>query len=210
MAAMLRLCVAMLLLCACTPAKPTAPCNPAERTTAAGDETAAADWAERNSIDKLLSEWHAAAARADEAAYFSYLAEDAVFLGTDATERWLRDAFRAYAHPHFAKGKAWSFQATRRAIMVSNDGAIAWFDEDLTTPNLGPARGSGLLIKRNGSWKIQHYNLAVTVPNERFKEVKRLLETPKPPEAETVPEVPSAPPIAEPRDNAPGEDPLRL
>ena len=43
------------------------------------------------------------------------MTDDAVFLGTDATERWDTAAFKGYAQPHFDEGKAWSFRATRRA-----------------------------------------------------------------------------------------------
>ena len=132
-------------------------------------------------INETVDTWHAAAARADENAYFSLFSEDAIFLGTDATERWNKKAFRKYAHPHFAKGKAWSFRAARRDVILSKDGTIAWFDEDLVTPNLGPARGSGVVIAQGERWLIAHYNLAITVPNERFDEVKKLLESAKPP-----------------------------
>lgn len=131
--------------------------------------------AERIAIEAVIDGWHAAAARADEDAYFDAMTEDAVFLGTDATERWDKAAFRAYAHPHFAKGKAWSFRATRRDVIIDEGGALAWFDEDLATPNLGPARGSGVLRKDGSAWRLAHYNLAITVPNERFDDVKKLL-----------------------------------
>ena len=127
-------------------------------------------------VGRVLDAWHAAAARADEEAYFGAFGFGAVFLGTDATERWDVNAFRTYAHPHFAKGKAWSFKATRRAVTVDNRGEVAWFDEDLATPNLGPARGSGVMHRLgSGAWMIVQYNLAITVPNERFKAVKDLL-----------------------------------
>lgn len=138
------------------------------------DDAATTD--DRAAIDAVLDGWHAAAARADEDAYFDAMTDDAVFLGTDATERWGKRAFRAYAHPHFAKGKAWRFRATRRDVTVATGAVLAWFDEDLATPNLGPARGSGVLRKEGGQWRIAHYNLAITVPNERFGEVKKLLE----------------------------------
>lgn len=134
--------------------------------------------AERDAIDRLLDGWHAAASRADEDAYFDAMTDGAVFLGTDATERWDKAAFRAYAHPHFAEGKAWSFEATRRDVMFGPQGQLAWFDEDLATPNLGPARGSGVVVREGGRWRIAHYNLAITVPNERFDEVKALLARP--------------------------------
>jgi hypothetical protein len=125
-------------------------------------------------IARVIDDWHDAAARADETHYFEAFAQSGVFLGTDAKERWTVPEFREYAHPHFAKGKAWSFRATRREITVSGD--VAWFDEDLDTPNLGPARGSGVLVRESGGWKIAQYNLSVPIPNERFKAVKALIE----------------------------------
>ena len=129
--------------------------------------------ADRAAITAVIDDFHDAAAQADEARYFGHFAEDGVFLGTDATERWDVAAFRAYAHPHFEKKKAWSFRAIRRAVTVDASGAVAWFDEDLATPNLGPARGSGVLVKRGAEWKLSQYNLAITVPNERFDAVKK-------------------------------------
>jgi ketosteroid isomerase-like protein len=136
-------------------------------------------------ISRVLDDFHDAATKADEARYFGHLRQDAVFLGTDATERWDKEAFRAYAHPHFAKRKAWSFRAIRRATVVGAGGQVAWFDEDLATQNMGPARGSGVLLREaeGSTWKIAHYNLSVTIPNERFAAVKRLLagEAPAPP-----------------------------
>ena len=54
---------------------------------------------------------------------------------SDVTERWTVPQFRAYAHPHFAKGKAWHFTPVRRDITVGAGGAIAWFDEDPGRPH---------------------------------------------------------------------------
>ena len=39
-------------------------------------------------VRAVLDDWHAAAAASDEARYFDHFADDGVFLGTDATERW--------------------------------------------------------------------------------------------------------------------------
>lgn len=130
----------------------------------------------RAEITKMLDAWHQAAAQADETAYFKHLSADSIYLGTDATERWDKTAFQKFAHPHFAKGKAWNFVATRRGIMLSKDGTLAWFDEDLKTLGLGPARGSGVVRVDEGVWKIVHYNLTITVPNEKFAAVKKLLD----------------------------------
>jgi len=131
-------------------------------------------------ITKVLDDWHDAASKADEERYFGHFAKEAVFLGTDATERWDVPAFRAYAHPFFSQGKAWSFRAVRRDITLGPPG-VAWFDEALETPNLGPARGSGVLLRDSGGpWKIAQYNLAITIPNGRFNEVKKLLDSAAP------------------------------
>jgi SnoaL-like protein len=131
----------------------------------------------RADVDRVLCDWHAAAAAADEARYFSHFAREAVFFGTDPGERWEVSAFRAYAHPHFAKGKAWSFRAVRREVFFSADGGTAWIDEDLDTPNLGRVRGTGVLVLCDGKFQIAQYNLSVPIPNALFPDVKRLIET---------------------------------
>src|SRR3954468_22057616 len=127
-------------------------------------------------IARELDDFHAAAAAADEERYFAHFAPGGVFVGTDATERWDVPSFRAYAHPHFAKGKAWTFRGVRRRIAVRGD--VAWFEEDLETQNLGPARGSGVLTWMDGRWRIAQYVLSITIPNERFRDVRELLTSP--------------------------------
>ena len=132
----------------------------------------------RADVDRALDEWHAAAAAADEVRYFSYFQKNAIFFGTDPAERWSVAEFRAYAHPYFAKGKAWAFRAVRRAVFFAADGRTAWIDEDLDTPNLGPARGTGVLVLAGagGRWQIAQYSLSVPIPNGIFKDVKALIE----------------------------------
>lgn len=127
-------------------------------------------------VNAVLDDWHKAASQADEARYFGYFTPDAVYLGTDATERWTRDEFRAWAKPYFAKGQAWSFTAVSRHVSFSKDGAVAWFDEALSTTNMGPARGSGVLVKSGGTWKIAQYNLSVPIPNDLLPDFKERIE----------------------------------
>lgn len=130
----------------------------------------------QSEVVKLLDDWHLAAAKADEEGYFKHLSEDSIYLGTDATERWNKTEFRKFAHPYFAKGKAWTFAAVKRGVQFSKDGKVAWFDEELKTQGLGPARGSGVLVLEKDGWKIVQYNLAITIPNDTFPAVKKLLE----------------------------------
>ena len=127
-----------------------------------------------NSIDK----WHNAAAIADANKFFGFMDSSSVYIGTDVSERWIKDEFIKFAKPYFDRGKAWEFKAYDRHITFSNDGKIAWFDELLETW-MGNCRGSGVVIKNNENWKLLHYHLSITVPNEKIYEFIDLINPPK-------------------------------
>lgn len=116
----------------------------------------------------VLDDWHAAAAKADEKRYFSHFHRDAVFLGTDPSERWTVERFRAYARPFFAKGKAWTLVPRDRAVALSPDGTVAWIDEAVDSPKYGAGRGTGVLLKEGGVWTIVQYSYSVPIPNEKL------------------------------------------
>ena len=120
---------------------------------------------EKDKINYVLDSWHMAAANADFDAYFGLMTEDGVFLGTDAMENWQNDEFKSFSKPYFDKGKAWSFTAVQRNIYLGDDTKFAWFDELLDT-QMKICRGSGVLKKVNGQWKIAHYVLSIAVPND--------------------------------------------
>lgn len=114
----------------------------------------------------MLNSWHNAAAEANFDRYFNHFSGDsAIYMGTAATERWTVAEFKPWAKPFFDRGKAWSFEAVERHMQFSDNGKTAWFDESLDTPNLGPARGSGVLLLKQDKWKIVHYNLSIPIPN---------------------------------------------
>jgi len=129
--------------------------------------------ADRGAIDGVLTAWHKAAADADFEAYFGLMTDDGVFLGTDATENWQNQEFRDFSKPYFDRGKAWSFTAVERNIYVGPKGVFAWFDELLDT-QMELCRGSGVLKKEKGEWKIAHYVLSIAVPNENVAELVAL------------------------------------
>jgi len=117
-------------------------------------------------VQTVLDDWHDAAEDADFDRYFDHFASDsAIFMGTDATERWTIAEFRPWAKPYFDRGEAWNFTPVERHVYFSENGKTAWFDESLDTPNLGPARGSGVLRKQDSEWRITHYNLSIPIPN---------------------------------------------
>ena len=125
---------------------------------------------EKEVINTLLDDWHTAAANADYNSYFNTIADDGYFIGTDAKENWNKKAFAVFAKPYFDKGKAWDFKALERNIYFSKDGKTAWFDELLDTW-MKVCRGSGVLEKEGNEWKIKHYVLSMTVPNEVTKKI---------------------------------------
>ena len=126
-------------------------------------------------LNQLLNNWHKAAAEANFQEYFSYMHEEAIFIGTDPTENWNTEAFKTFSKPYFDKGKAWSFTPLERNIFFSKNKKTAWFDELLDT-QMKICRGSGVLEKVKGEWKIKHYVLSIAIPNEHTTEIVKTKE----------------------------------
>ena len=117
-------------------------------------------------IDGVLKSLHQAASKADGELYFSLFADGAVFLGTDATERWSADELKAFAEPYFSTGRGWTYTKTERHIHVAANGQTAWFEEMLRNTTYGTCRGTGVLELVDGEWRISQYSLSIPIPNE--------------------------------------------
>lgn len=127
-------------------------------------------------INQLIDAWHKAAADANAKVFFGSMAEQSIYIGTDATERWNKAQFMSFAKPYFDKGKAWDFKPYDRDLHVTSDGKYAWFSELLTTW-MGTCRGSGILQKTKDGWKIEQYHLSVTVPNDVIRDFISLVDS---------------------------------
>lgn len=125
---------------------------------------------ERAAVDDVLTSLHRSAAQADGDFYFSLFASDAVFMGTDASERWSVDDFKAFAEPYFSQGRGWTYHMEDRNIFVASDGRTAWFDEALRHDIYGTCRGTGVLVLTDGAWRIVQYNLTFPIPNDLARE----------------------------------------
>jgi len=128
---------------------------------------------EKQQINAVLDNWHKAAADAQFDAYLDLMTSDAIFIGTDATENWKKLEFEVWAKPFFDRGKAWNFIALERHIYLDKTGKMAWFDELLDT-QMKICRGSGVLIKVGNKWRIQHYVLSMTIPNDNVDAVVKI------------------------------------
>ena len=121
-----------------------------------------ANWAQED-LDALLNGLHLDAHKGNFESYFDRYSTDAVFLGTDKTERWTIEDFKAYAKPAFSDGHGWTYAVIERNW--EGDGNTRWFDEILLNEKLGHCRGTGVVELIKGEWKISHYALTMLVPN---------------------------------------------
>ena len=107
----------------------------------------------------------------DADTYFGMMAPESIFIGTDKTENWTKAEFEALYRPYFAEGKSWDFKKIERNWYFNIANSIAWFDETLDTW-MGVCQSSGVMEKQsNGDWLIKHYQLSLTVDNDKIDEV---------------------------------------
>ena len=124
---------------------------------------------QRAAIDALIDGLHQDAHEGNFHTYFDRYTPDAVFLGTDKSERWTIDQFKVYAEPAFDDGHGWTYSVKERNW--EGEGSTRWFDEVLLNEKLGHCRGTGVVELINGEWKIAHYALTMLVPNDIAAEV---------------------------------------
>ena len=128
----------------------------------------------KSEINLVLDNWHKAAAEANFNNYFNVMTEDAIYIGTDPTENWNKQEFIKFSKPYFDRGRAWNFTALERNVYFSSDMKTVWFDELLNT-QMKICRGSGVLVlDEKGNWKIKHYVLSMTIPNDNTDEVVKI------------------------------------
>lgn len=122
-------------------------------------------------VGSLIEQWHRDAANANLEGYIGLMDSTCNYIGTDATENWIRDDFAAFCKPYFDKKTTWDFTTVQRDVRINEAGNTAWFDEILDT-HMGTCRGSGALELKNGQWKLMQYVLSVAIPNESMETVK--------------------------------------
>jgi len=126
-------------------------------------------------IGSTIDDFHDAAAHGDKDRYLGHMTEDAVFMGTDEWERWpKRPDFVDYVNSRFKNGSGWRYRSVERVIRVADSGNVAWFDEVLFSEENGRFRGTGVLTRQDGQWKIAHYAMSFLVLNENWTEVIEL------------------------------------
>lgn len=124
----------------------------------------------------MLDDWHAAASQADGERYLGHIAPEASFLGTDAYERWDREAYERYVTSNFeGPSPGWTYLPRDRHIELAPGGDMAWFDEVLERGGYRELRGTGVMVWLDGRWRIAQYNMSLTVPNEVAADVLSII-----------------------------------
>ena len=124
-----------------------------------------------SAVEATLDQFHDAASKADGKRYFSLFTSSAIYIGTDASERWTIDQFRAFAEPYFSRGQGWTYRPRQRHVTIAEIPCqcVAWFDELLDSESYGTSRGTGVLLEQDGAWRISQYALTFPIPNDLAK-----------------------------------------
>jgi ketosteroid isomerase-like protein len=125
-------------------------------------------------VDAVLDDFHDAAADGDADRYLDHFADNGVFFGTDPAERWTKQQFEPYVRRGFASG-GWTYVPRDRTSFISADGDVAWFDEMLDAPSGTVARGTGVLVRVDGEWKVAQYNFSVPFPNSLWDTILEMI-----------------------------------
>ena len=133
-----------------------------------------------DAVGDVIDDFHDAAAHGDKERYFSHLTDDAVYLGTDEWERWPKyPDFDNYVDGRFKDGSGWDYRSVDRIIRLNDRQDVAWFDEVLYSETNGRIRGTGVLTRQSGQWKLQHYAMSFLIFNENWDEVIELTKRTK-------------------------------
>lgn len=133
------------------------------------------DSMDRVAVLMVTSSWHFYAQHGMFDQYFDLMTDDAVFMGTDASERWTKAEFMEYAREPFSDHDGWTYKPRDEHVEFSADRQTAWVDELLDNEKYGVLRGTGVLEMVDGEWKIAHYSLTFLVPNEKAAGVVELI-----------------------------------
>lgn len=125
-------------------------------------------------LNTKMNKWHNDVATLEFESYFDFMSDDFIFLGTDPSERWTKSEFKEFCRPYFLEKKStWDFKTNWRNWYQNDREDVAWFEESLDTW-MDECRGSGVLKKENGVWKIAHYNLTVLIENDKVDKFIKL------------------------------------
>jgi hypothetical protein len=131
--------------------------------------------ADIEAVGNVIDDFHDAATHGDKERYLGHLTDHSVYLGTDEWERWPKyPDFDEYVDGRFKDGSGWDYRSVDRTIRLNDRQDVAWFDEVLYSETNGRIRGTGVLTRQSGQWKLEHYAMSFLIFNENWDEVIEL------------------------------------
>jgi hypothetical protein len=62
---------------------------------------------------------------------------------------------------------------------------VAWFDELLKNQDFGITRGTGVLMKIEGEWRVEQYSLSLPIPNDAIYKISKEIKSADQPDKKT-------------------------
>lgn len=123
-------------------------------------------------VHALMTDWHAAAARGERETVLTALADDMIYIGTDARQRMTLPMIKS----KWGNGNTplWTYRLIGRDVTLSADKEMAFFDESLNT-EVGPCTATGIARLTPDGWRIVRYHLSIALPEERREDYMKLL-----------------------------------
>ncbi len=131
--------------------------SPGENAGETADDPAA-------SAGRLLHDLHHAATVADAERFFASFDPEAMIFGS--TARLTLARFRALREPYFARGQGLPSTPIEHQVYLSTSGDLAWFEELVEVFQHDRLRGTGVLRRVDGAWKLVHYSVMILVPRQ--------------------------------------------
>ena len=146
-------------------AQPCAPTSVSGRTVSAQDESADAPADDpAATAGRLLHDIHHAATVADAPRFFAAFAPEAMIFGS--TARLTLARYRALREPYLARGQGLPSTLLEHRIHLSSSGELAWFEELVNVFDHDRLRGTGVMRRVDGDWKLVHYSAMILVPRQ--------------------------------------------
>jgi hypothetical protein len=125
---------------------------------------------------QVLDKVHEAFNQKDTGAMYQHFTKATEFFGTDSSENWDLEGFKAYMAKYIASPNPGpNYKVKWRKLAPSSDSKVLWGVEELDYPSLKmPVRSTVVLENIQGKWKVQMQQWHFLIKNEKVNEVDQL------------------------------------
>jgi hypothetical protein len=144
--------------------------------TGCGDFDEKSNFADLAAAFQVLDKVHEAFNQKDTSAMYQHFTRSTEFFGTDSSENWDLEGFKAYMANYIASPNPGpNYKVKWRKLAPSSDSKVLWGVEELDYPSLKmPVRSTVVLENIQGKWKVQMQQWHFLIKNEKVNEVDQL------------------------------------